>query len=717
MFHIFWTCPKIKEYWGEVLPIITQVTGAQIQEDPVRVLLHLVKHPIGKYKKTLQVHLLNAAKQIPPTCLSPAVFNMVRKLGFEVQDKIDIWNILDKDGQVRWDTICGKVCYTSSGEGLDYAESVRQLGPLSEAIHTYLLTLSNEEFEEEFRGCFQWTNNSELFGSALSVLTSMNETKISLLLMKMTSCLERTLGDVYLTIGKDCPFLLRDLLASEELATIFSKSVMDVLRIFLGSPESLNLRNLLWHGFASPEEIPPKYCSVLLLLTAGLGQILQTQCGNTGTLLIHRPYLVYHNQEEITVFPDLGATVLSVSEKLVEKSKFVLANMVLFWKEAIAAFIQGRYADCAIVLLPQLEAGLRLLFTTVNNCPHRMLTAESNILYTTFDEILAKQLDDASDNNLPTELGEPAMEFLWDMLSHQEGPRVRDRLGHGEIQLSKFPRQTATDLLGFSIALLYKYYEDNKVEEEVAVLYPFVEAVESYKSKFHPIALLQKQLIQCLESLQEWSRLPSVCCSLNKKGSYEMTEEGKEFMSQIMHIISVLQHQAMIDFIDDDLDKWLHTDRWFTCMTDICRKKIPTLYCHQWVMEVVSILRKCTAQCQAVSTNVIFASKLKYQQWQEKTLRSRQRENYLRMQSSINTISLGLRLVLTLIIVNVSNIHSVPRKTSKEYQKYLKYLKSILQYAENASVYTNLDNNRWDGAVGLSHRIILKIKMFHDAQA
>ena len=33
---------------------------------------------------------------------------------------------------------------------------------------------------------------------------------------------------------------------------------MDVLKVFVGSPRGLNLRNVLWHGFAAPQEVPPK---------------------------------------------------------------------------------------------------------------------------------------------------------------------------------------------------------------------------------------------------------------------------------------------------------------------------------------------------------------------------------------------------------------------------------------------------------------------------
>ncbi|KAM5164295.1 endoplasmic reticulum membrane-associated RNA degradation protein [Mantella aurantiaca] len=643
------------------------------------------------------------------TCLSPAVYKMVCQLGFEIQDSIEIVNVLDKNNQVCWNTICSKVCHASSGKELDYAESVTQFGPLCEAVYLYFLSLPNEKFEEAFWEYFHWTNNKELFLTVPTVLKSMDGTNISLLLMKMTSCLERALGDVYLTVGKDCPFLLRDLLSSEELATIFSKSVMDVLRIFLGSPESLNLRNILWHGFASPHEIPPKYCSVLLLFTGGLGQILQTHHCNSGTSLVHRPYFAFHSAEE--VFPDLDDDVLCLSEKLVEESKFVLANMVPYWKEAITAFRHVRYADCAILILTQLETGLRFIFTTVNNCLDRLLTAESNILYTTFDEILAKHLNDSSENKVPNVLGEPAMEFLWDILNHQEGPRVRDHLSHGEIQFREFPRQIANDLLSFSIVLLYKYSNHKDTDKEAAIMCPLIDAIGSYRSRFHPIALLQKQVLHCIESIHEWFLLPSP--SISHTSSTEGSKEMTDLSDEIVHVLALLQHQRMTGFSNFDWD--IQTDKWFSFMKEICNERLSMLYSHRWVMEVVNILRRVITKCHLVSTNIISTLRLRYEQWENKTLRSRQRQNYIRLLSSNKTLSLVIRLILTLIIVDLHNIHSCPTKMRAEYQKYLKYLKSMLQYAENLSTYTNQHKNRWDEAMHLTSRIITNMRMFLEA--
>ena len=43
----------------------------------------------------------------------------------------------------------------------------------------------------------------------------------------------------------------------------------------MGSPFSLNLRNLAWHGFALPGELSPALANTLLLLLPSIGQLLQ----------------------------------------------------------------------------------------------------------------------------------------------------------------------------------------------------------------------------------------------------------------------------------------------------------------------------------------------------------------------------------------------------------------------------------------------------------
>ncbi|XP_062980490.1 endoplasmic reticulum membrane-associated RNA degradation protein isoform X2 [Elgaria multicarinata webbii] len=552
----------------------------------------------------------------------------------------------------------------------------------------------------------------EIFLELFDTVKSPHATAIALGLMKLTSCLERALGDVFLLLGKDCPFLLRDLLASQELATIFGQSVMDVLRVFIGSPRGLNLRNILWHGFASPQEIPIKYFSMLLYLTAGLGQLLKDYLLQTQSTFIHRPFVSFTNLKELHIFPDLNHEMLSLAEELAVKSNIVLRTMLPFWITALTSFRQSRYADCSILLLPQLESGLRLLFTKVNNCPSRLMTAESSSLYTTFDEMLAKQLRNEEINQLPLVLGESAIEFLWDFLNHQEGPRVRDHLSHGECNLNDFPREIAHSVLAFSITLLCRFSKDDLAAiKEHALLEPLMSCANCYCSQFHPVAQLKKQVLKCIKSINSWSDLPVV----PEEQVQEVTESAKDtgdipciFLTA--DIFSQLQPYLSqnIKHLGDPVNNLL-TEK---LLTELCSKHIRILFCPRSVLEIVAVLRQISSQCHHVSCQVISACETRYKHWVDKSLRSRQRHNYLRMRRSIKFLSPVLQLILILITLELINIHTVCEKNASEYQQYLKFLKVILQYTENLVSYTSLEKNKWDETMELTHKGLLKIRTF-----
>ncbi|XP_058145705.1 endoplasmic reticulum membrane-associated RNA degradation protein isoform X1 [Dasypus novemcinctus] len=650
------------------------------------------------------------------TCLSPSVYDMICKLGFEVRENCDISTIVTQNGEVCWQTVTECVSYTESDQNLDYWKSVRLLGPLCEAVHLHLLCLTKVQFESRYALWFQWTNFPELFPEIFDALESLQSTAISLSLMKLTSCLERALGDVFLLVGKECPFLLRDLLSSEELAYIFGQSVMNVLKVFVGSPCGLNLRNILWHGFASPQEIPPKYCSMMLLLTAGLGQLLRSYLQQTKFTLVHRSFVTLTNLEDLTIFPDVTYDILSVLEEVMKKSTFILKIMLPYWEVAIIKFKSHRFADCAILLLIQLETGLRNVFATINKCPKRLLTAESTALYTTFDEILAKELNDGKINQLPLFLGEPAMEFLWDFLNHQEGPRIRDHLSHGEINLNEFPKETTNQLLAFSLVLLLRFIDEDvlSVFKEKAAIKSLISFAEGYSSCFHPVSQLKKQVLNCEKSISIWPLLPLPEEQIQEAMRLKDNSETDPCNSLIIKIMSELNYHVPENHcIFNNLDD-LTTEKWSQLLSELCSIPIPTLYCPRIVLEVLVLLRKISAQCHQVSDQVITSSEMRYKQWVEKTLRSRQRQNYLRMLTSIKLLSPVLHLILLLVALELVNIHVVHGKSTYEYQQYLKFLKSVLQYTENLVTYTSQEKNKWNETISLTHTALLKIWTFSE---
>ncbi|XP_016866519.1 endoplasmic reticulum membrane-associated RNA degradation protein isoform X4 [Homo sapiens] len=535
-------------------------------------------------------------------------------------------------------------------------------------------------------------------------------------LMKLTSCLERALGDVFLLIGKECPFLLRDLLSSEELAQVFSQSVMNVLKVFVGSPCGLNLRNVLWHGFASPEEIPPKYCSMMILLTAGLGQLLKSYLQNTKLTLAHRSFISLTNLEDLIVFPDVTYEVLSVLEEVMMKSAFILKIMLPYWEVALVKFKSHRFADCAILLLTQLETGLRNVFATLNRCPKRLLTAESTALYTTFDQILAKHLNDGKINQLPLFLGEPAMEFLWDFLNHQEGPRIRDHLSHGEINLHEFSKETTNQLLAFSLVLLLRFVDDCllSVFKEKSAVELLISLAEGYSSRCHPVFQLKKQVLSCEESIRVWALLPFPEELTRQAVRLEDNSETNACHSLITKMTDELYHHMPENrCVLKDLDR-LPTETWPQLLRELCSTPVPTLFCPRIVLEVLVVLRSISEQCRRVSSQVTVASELRHRQWVERTLRSRQRQNYLRMWSSIRLLSPVLSLILLLIALELVNIHAVCGKNAHEYQQYLKFVKSILQYTENLVAYTSYEKNKWNETINLTHTALLKMWTFSE---
>ncbi|XP_066034818.1 endoplasmic reticulum membrane-associated RNA degradation protein isoform X3 [Chamaea fasciata] len=643
------------------------------------------------------------------TCLSPPVHYAICKLGFEKTDTCDINYILSGNGEVCWQAITEHVCYLESDQSVDYIKSIRLLGPVCESVNLYFKSLTKEQFVLQYASWFHWTNCTEVFLEVFDVLQYAQATEVALGLMKLTSCLERALGDVYLLKSNDCPFLLRDLLASEQLADVFGQAVMDVLRVFIGSPHGLNLRNVLWHGFASPQEIPAKYCAMLLFLTAGLGQLLQTYLLQTEGVLVHRPYVIFISLEEFDAFPDLNNEILSIAEELVKLSSFVLKIMLPFWISALTAFKQSRYADSVILLLPQLEVGLRLLFTTSNKCPNRLLTAE----------MLTKHLDNEEVNQLPVILEEPAMDFLWDFLNHQEGPRIRDRLSHGEINLETFPRQLANQIVGFAITILCRFSDEDMFSlKEHMVIKPLMNCASCYRSRFHPISRLKKQVLECMESIHLWAELPTVPEEQVQKIKgllflrLEGNAEADTLISMISEIISQLQHYMPQNCCSsDDLINSILTER---LLVELCDTRICTLYSPRPVLEVVAVLRRISAQCHQVSQQVIAGAGLRYTQWVKKTLRSRQRHNYRRMLNSIKFLSPVLRLILLLISLELVSVHSVCKKNPFDYQQYLRFLKSVLQYTENLVTYTSPEKNKWDETMELTKSTLIKLRKICD---
>ncbi|KAF3819716.1 hypothetical protein GH733_015225 [Mirounga leonina] len=75
------------------------------------------------------------------------------------------------------------------------------------------------------------------------------------------------------------------------------------------------------------EKIPPNYCSVMILLTAGLGQLLKSYLQQTKFALACRPFRVLTNLEDLALFPAVTSEVLTVLEVM---KKYTVILKVMF---------------------------------------------------------------------------------------------------------------------------------------------------------------------------------------------------------------------------------------------------------------------------------------------------------------------------------------------------------------------------------------------------
>ena len=434
------------------------------------------------------------------SCLSPGVKHLICEVGLTSQLHP---NSINGNGLLNWETIESVLVREENDTPSYFVESTRELAPIFHSVQAYFGTLDRigfKNFMELCEKCTRWTSSPHVAISLARTLckyTEDNEVDILEWLLLYFPLFERSLGNVYLCKGQQCPSLLKDLLMTDELKTLLNSTVIKLLRILIGPPTSLNLRNIVWHGFSKPGEIPLQYAHVMLSLLPSLGQLLLDN-GVYPERIVHRNFIKIPECKEMK-YPghDIDDQIDDFSI-LVEESKLVFPTMKPMWKRAIHRYSTHEYGKCASVILPLLEQSVRTLFAKVNNCPDRILTAESSACFTTFDEMLVKRLPNGEENQLERMFTVGLFDCLLDLLNYPDGPRIRDKLSHGEVDIDNFPENLAKEIIVACGALL-TLNSNSRLP---------VFLMNEYKSKFHPVSLLRQAIIESSQSLTKWPSMP-----------------------------------------------------------------------------------------------------------------------------------------------------------------------------------------------------------------
>lgn len=455
-----------------------------------------------------------------------------------------------------------------------------------------------------------------------------------------------------------------------------------------------------------------------------------------------------------------------------------------------------RWGMSVTVLLPMLECSLRCLFALANNVSHRVLTAENSTLYTTLDEILALSVCEKSSadgyvgdpqrnqhqvlaninsnndncfesssltqcdvhshtasvitspsdsNMLLLVIGKQLNETLHDLLNFVQGPRVRDRVSHGEVKLGEVPQSVAYHVLCLCFLVLslgnwridkknvnvcsqhdaisgclkpttdekscdVKCTEHNSVDQACKcmtgsvlnslvitktsknlehLMVKLAGCIDNYKSMYHPSSLLQKKLVCCVSQVKDWitwKRIP------NTELNYDDWEQGvKVELPELasFHPLGCSHKVTSIHNIHELVSQIENID-------------FEVLYRPKPELEMVSVLYKIISNIQSALENICENLSVKYSQYLDKKLRSRQRETYRRQLNATPTVILNCCFTIQIVYLIFSKISNTSELKKSCFSNLMRGLKTVLKVHENIVSQTSLSINRWDEAMSIS---------------
>eukprot|EP00092_Neocalanus_flemingeri_P001078 GFUD01001149.1.p1 GENE.GFUD01001149.1~~GFUD01001149.1.p1 ORF type:complete len:655 (-),score=153.21 GFUD01001149.1:11-1975(-) len=548
-----------------------------------------------------------------------------------------------------------------------------------------------------------WTSQPSHFAKCWEMLKQNDEGEHTTeCLLLLTPILERSLGDLLISVDKNVkvPALLRDLLKRQELFELLGTPCMTFLRIIFGSPHSLNLRNIVWHGFGFPGEISNIFASVTFLIFTSIGNILKQK-----TLKLSKRKMLSISRIKKIDDQNVGKYLKNINlEELARNSKLFYSRNLKNLNKILSYFKSEEFALCSVMLLPLLEVTFRKLFVIENDCPERMLTAEAESLYTTYNEIFEEFLENSEKNKIQDVLGEDLMLLMYDLLTLPDGPRVRDKLSHGEVlfSLSSSPEEKsqgemktlASHLLVILVILLSKKSVNLTVSKDLDEI---LKNYQNYKTLFHPSTLLVNSLLENLVKLEE-------ICSVKPPTDFEFEIVSFDPFSQNGCLPDQIYMESML--LDHDGQNNLSRKEFLHNISSTLQSyRGSSLYRPRQEYEVITVLQKISDQVSLSCERVLESLKEKLELFETKEMRSRQRVTYRRMLETVPKVQNQFFHIICFtfhILVKKDNISLLdPGKLNS----FVKYLKKILKICENICTNVHLQKNKWEEVEKLSTQL------------
>lgn len=323
--------------------------------------------------------------------------------------------------------------------------------------------------------------------------------------------------------------ILRDLLQSETLQRVLPNGLVQLLKI-LFLPSGLNLRNLVWHGFVIPADVPKCWGSLTFVLIVAVAQYLPShEAPDSGSLFTIHSYDSRFVLDDSAMLPHWSSESLDSIFELTASAGFVPSGRIRLVERALRALLIDQDELLFLfALLPVLEHAVRMEFVRLNQPKYGISSeyrrAQIDAYYSTLDGFGQREkhqvllhprilLGDTSDarpiNALYSDLPVASLAVWVDLFMMASGPNLRAKLCHGEASLATLlqPKmaQSTTNSPSISVASRLvlsawiavcdrkrKAVENGSSQLALSsALAPFV---ASYSSSFHPFFQLRRAL-------------------------------------------------------------------------------------------------------------------------------------------------------------------------------------------------------------------------------
>eukprot|EP01119_Soliformovum_irregulare_P018699 TRINITY_DN5786_c0_g1_i3.p1 TRINITY_DN5786_c0_g1~~TRINITY_DN5786_c0_g1_i3.p1 ORF type:complete len:694 (-),score=103.24 TRINITY_DN5786_c0_g1_i3:41-2122(-) len=424
---------------------------------------------------------------------------------------------LRPDGHINWELLTMHQMIGDGYEAMTAGEQYKKAAPyikeVAMRVHGEVMSWTRQDFKDRFQDNFVLFLKEETPMQVWEAHRYRGESHLALLIT--IAQFDRAIGDVLhiLAHGKiTIPKKMRLILGHPHLQKIVGPDKTFLLKLMMGSLESLNLRNLLWHGFLLPEECPPEYASLLIVVLLSLSSVTSILRDHPRRASVditqYTPLLLFGGVPPLLFDSDLSASHILELEALFHTTAFILPGHVPFWKQALYYYCRGQYTFALSLLFPELEHSIRRMFVCLNHCSDRLWTAEQNVLYSTLDILLAHTTveeghpyDALRDETVPTlpnylfaEVPEGIITALEDLFVWFEGPRMRDRVAHASIDEDSLTLLFVQRILGLCIALCRRY-DCGEEAPPLSIASRCSQFFENYRSCFHPKIFIQRQIL------------------------------------------------------------------------------------------------------------------------------------------------------------------------------------------------------------------------------